>query len=513
MQNADTTLIRYVAAFALCVLQFALQSCAKAPPATSSPSSRNPLDQLRLDITQATQAPGVQRGVWGVIVHSLDRDERLFELQPDTLLVPASVAKLAAVATAADAVGWDFTYETTLRATGIVLDNVLMGDLVVVGSGDPTIGGRAGADLSDWVAALQARGISRIAGRIIGDDNALDDPRPQLAWAWDDLGYTSGALFGALNFAENRMTVTITPGPAAAAPVTIAVDPAAAMRPLANRAVTDAAGTTQLLWSEQRPGETPLTIAGSMPAGAAPARLTVSAGNPTLWFVDNLRSRLQHEGIEVAAGAWDIDDVTPAPESSPAQTIFTHRSRPLREIVQPLLKDSINLYAEAVMRLNVHGQAVMRLNAVPPGGTLTNDAALEGFSRRLTAWGAQADGQQIVDGSGLSRRGTVSAATVLTVLRHMHDPAGTSPFVTALPIAGVDGTLGERMRNTPAAGNVRAKTGAMSNIRSLAGYVRTRDSETLAFVAMVNNFEGAGTAANQALDAIAVRLASFSRRR
>jgi D-alanyl-D-alanine carboxypeptidase len=93
----------------------------------------------------------------------------------------------------------------------------------------------------------------------------------------------------------------------------------------------------------------------------------------------------------------------------------------------------------------------------------------------------------------------------------MHDPSGSSPFVTALPVAGVDGTLSERMKNTPAAGNVRAKTGTMSNIRSLAGYVKTRDGETLAFVAMVNNFEGTGAAANQALDSIAVSLASFSR--
>ena len=107
----------------------------------------------------------------------------------------------------------------------------------------------------------------------------------------------------------------------------------------------------------------------------------------------------------------------------------------------------------------------------------------------------------------------MSAETVLAVLQHMHDPSGSSPFVTALPVAGVDGTLSERMRNTPAAGNVRAKTGTMSNIRSLAGYVKTRDGETLAFVAMVNNFEGTGAAANQALDSIAVSLASFSRTR
>jgi D-alanyl-D-alanine carboxypeptidase/D-alanyl-D-alanine-endopeptidase (penicillin-binding protein 4) len=168
--------------------------------------------------------------------------------------------------------------------------------------------------------------------------------------------------------------------------------------------------------------------------------------------------------------------------------------------VQPLLKDSINLYAEAVMRLNA--------GATRPA---TNDAALDGFGKRLTAWGIPSGAQQLIDGSGLSRRDTVSPEAMLGVLQHMYEPSASSPFITGLPIAGVDGSLSDRMRNTTAAGNVRAKTGTMSNIRTLGGYATTRDGEALAFVAMVNNFEGSGAAANQALDAIAVALASFSR--
>jgi D-alanyl-D-alanine carboxypeptidase/D-alanyl-D-alanine-endopeptidase (penicillin-binding protein 4) len=93
----------------------------------------------------------------------------------------------------------------------------------------------------------------------------------------------------------------------------------------------------------------------------------------------------------------------------------------------------------------------------------------------------------------------------------MADPSGKSPFVTGLPVAGVDGSLSSRMKGTAADGNVRAKTGTMSNIRSLAGYVTTRDGERLAFVIMINNFEGTGGNANEATDAIAVRLATFSR--
>ena len=246
MQDANRTLSRHLAAFACCILHLALLSCSKASPATTpSASPRQALEQLRRDITQATQVPGVQRGVWGVVVHSLDRNERLVDLQPHTLLVPASVAKLVAVATAAEAVGWDYEYETTLQATGTIRDGVLVGDLLAVGSGDPTIGGRAGEDLSRWAAAVRAAGIRRIEGRIIGDDNAIEEPRPQLAWAWDDLGYTSGALFGALNFAENRMTVTVTPGPAPGTPSALGGDPLAASRSLVNRVVTGAVGSAQ----------------------------------------------------------------------------------------------------------------------------------------------------------------------------------------------------------------------------------------------------------------------------
>ena len=499
-------------------LLVALVGCARpsvtapaAPPPIAAPApSLDPIQQLRQEISSAIQLPGVQRGAWGIVVYSLDRNERLFELNPRMLLVPASVAKLAAVATAAEAVGWNYRFETTLRATGPIVDGVLKGDLLIVGGGDPTIAGRAGPasaeatagkdDLAGWIEALKAAGIRRIEGRIIGDDDAIEEPRPQLAWAWDDLGYTTGALFGALNLFENRLTVTVTPGIAPGTPAAISVEPYAAYRPLANRVVTVSTGAPQLVWPEQRPGEPFLTIAGTIAAGAPPTRLEVSAGNPTFWFASVFRNRLQRQGIEVLGEAWDIDDAQPPPDRASAPVIFTHQSRPLSDVVQPLLKNSINLYAEAVMRLNA-----------APGMLPTNDSALDGFRRRLEAWGIAADAQQVIDGSGLSRRDTISAEALLVILQRMQDRAGMSAFVTGLPVAGVDGSLSSRMRDTPAAGNVRAKTGTMSNIRSLAGYATTRDGEQLAFVAMVNNFEGAGAAANQALDAIAVSLASFSR--
>jgi D-alanyl-D-alanine carboxypeptidase/D-alanyl-D-alanine-endopeptidase (penicillin-binding protein 4) len=152
----------------------------------------------------------------------------------------------------------------------------------------------------------------------------------------------------------------------------------------------------------------------------------------------------------------------------------------------------------------------MRLN-VDKGAFPTNDAALAGLQKRLTAWGIPDGSYQLVDGSGLSRRDAISPDAIMTVLQRMSASSGESPFVSALPVAGVDGSLAGRMKGTAAEGNVRAKTGTMSNIRSLAGYVTSRSGEHLAFVIVINNFEGTGAAANQAIDAIAVRLAEFSR--
>jgi PBP4 family serine-type D-alanyl-D-alanine carboxypeptidase len=166
-----------------------------------------------------------------------------------------------------------------------------------------------------------------------------------------------------------------------------------------------------------------------------------------------------------------------------------------------MLKESINLYGEAVLRLNV-----------PKDIFPTNDAALEGMRMRMRDWGIPDDAWQIIDGSGLSRRNAVAPEVLIAVLQRMYDPSGQSPWMTALPIAGQDGTLETRMRGTAADGNVRAKTGTMSDVRSLAGYVRTRDGEALAFAIMADGFEGSGAAAVDAIDRIAVRLAEFSRR-
>lgn len=453
------------------------------------------------ELIAITQRPGVSRGVWGVVVESLDRQDRLAALNARQLLVPASAGKMIAVAAAVDAVGWDHRFSTTLQASGPIRDGVLEGDLWVVGGGDPSVDGRGGQPLADWVAAVRRLGITRITGRLIGDDDAMDEPRPGAMWAWDDLAYPTGAIYGALNVAENRTIVTVTPGAQAGEPTVLTfADGRAPSGEVRNLSVTTS-GRQALIWPEQRPGEARLTIDGTLPVGARPVRLGVAVGNPTLAFARALREALQAGGVTVDGAAVDVDDLASLDRGG-LRLLDTLPSPPLSTLARPLLKESINLYGEAFLRL-----------ATGEAGSRTNDAALAALRARLSAWGLEDDAIGMVDGSGLSRRDVSSTEGLVAVLRHMYDPTMASPWMTGLPIAGRDGTLRNRLRDTAAESNVRAKTGTMSNIRSLAGYVRTRDGEMLAFAAVVNNFEGTGAQAVGALDAIAVRLAEFSRRR
>ena len=196
----------------VCILHFAFcipLSCAKASPtATPSPATaRTAIAQLATRHHSATQGPGVQRGVWGIAVHSLDRNERLFELQAASAARPGLRGEDRRRSRPRQKLSAGTTSSKRRSAPrGSITDGVLRGDLLVVGSGDPTDRWPRRRGSVDVGGGVEGAGIRRIEGRIIGDDDAIEEPRPQLAWAWDDLGYPTGAIFGALNYAENRMT-------------------------------------------------------------------------------------------------------------------------------------------------------------------------------------------------------------------------------------------------------------------------------------------------------------------
>src|SRR5262245_18802179 len=151
---------------------------------------------LQRDLDSIITGPALERAFWGVLVKPVDRDERLYALNADKLMLPASTMKIVTLAAAAEKLGWDYTYTTCLFPSGPIDNGGLHGDLIVAGSGDPSIddwNGKAAQLFADWAAQLKSAGVTTIDGRIVGDDNAFDDDGLGQGWAWDDIAASFSA--------------------------------------------------------------------------------------------------------------------------------------------------------------------------------------------------------------------------------------------------------------------------------------------------------------------------------
>jgi D-alanyl-D-alanine carboxypeptidase/D-alanyl-D-alanine-endopeptidase (penicillin-binding protein 4) len=488
-------------------------ACAAHKPATAGAATSTPtapskaVRQLQSDLSQIFRAPIMARGVWGVEIRSLDSGERLYALDAGKLMMPASNMKIVTLAGTAETLGWDYRFTTTLETRAPIESGVLRGDLIVRSNGDPTINTRqkrSEAVLEEWASALRAAGITAIDGRIVGDDQAFDDEGLGAGWAWDYLQAGYAAPVGALQFNENTATLTITPA-LPGDPAIVAVTPGAGYE-IVNRAVTGAAGTEQTLEFSRRIDRAALEIAGSIPAGAATFTRTIAVVNPTIYFAQSVKDGLTARGVAVSGEAVDMDDVAAELVSQAAtepRVLVSTQSPPLTEIATVLMKVSQNLYAETFLKAT----------GAKAGGLGTTGSGRTAVRNVLTGWGVPADAYVISDGSGLSRYNYVTAETIATILERMYrDARHKDAFLATLPIAGKDGTISSRMRRTRAEGNAVAKTGSIANVRSLSGYVRTRDGEMLVFSILTNDFVIPAATVTYIADVAVEVLANFTRR-
>jgi len=447
------------------------------------------------------------RGVWGVDIRSLDTGEHLFDLNAGRLMMPASNMKIVTLAAAVDVLGWDHRFATTLETPAAIDAGVLRGDLIVRGGGDPTINtrdGRAAAVLDEWATALRAAGVQQIDGRIIGDDQLFDDEGIGPGWAWDYLQFGYAAPVGALQFNENLATLTVRPAARAGDPAQVTLTPGSGLT-LLSRVATVAAESAAGVDYRRRLDQPVLEVSGSVAAGSAPLERTVAVVNPTTFFVQSLKDGLIARGIAVSGAAVDLDDAAAELAESMAErrTMVETKSPTLREIGIVMMKVSQNLYAETLVK---------SIGAAR-GGLGTFDGGLTTVRGALAAWGVPNDGYVNADGSGLSRYNYLAAATVTAVLeREYKDERHRDAFIATLPIAGKDGTIAARMQRTRAEGNAVAKTGSISNARSLSGFVRTRDGEMLVFSILANDFVIPSATVNWIADLAVEHLANFTRR-
>jgi PBP4 family serine-type D-alanyl-D-alanine carboxypeptidase len=242
-----------------------------------------------------------------------------------------------------------------------------------------------------------------------------------------------------------------------------------------------------------------IVLRGAVPWKSKPARQTVAVESPVDYYLRALKQTLAGAGIEVAAAQTRALCET---SLRPLVLLWTHESPPLAEIVKQTLKVSQNLYAETLAR--TLGLALRGEGSFAAGKAVVEDA--------LRDMAIESGSYAYVDGSGLSRLDLVSADTMVRIFKFMYRHRYFQQFYDALPIAGVDGTIGSRMKGTRAENNVHAKTGSIAYVRSLSGYVRTADGEMLVFPIIANNFLVSSKAAEYVQDAAVERLASFTRK-
>lgn len=488
-------------ASASCAPKSAAVAAAPAAPATALMAET----QLARDLRAIFSDPVVDHGIWSVAVKSLQSGETLYTSNANRLQVPASNQKVLTTAVAAERLGWDYRYTTRIYSTGTIdpATGLLSGDLIVASDGDPTINPRhpeRWAIFDEWGKQLAAKGIRTISGHLIGDDNAFEEPGWGLGWAWDDFAFGYGAQVSALQYNENQVELMIGPGQEAGARGVILVTPTGSGLTIDHRVTTVAAGEPNRINLRRVPGSDVLVVEGQVAVGTATLTEYAAILDPTRTYLNAMRIAFRRQGVNVERTPMDIDDVRPAPDMTGATLLVEDRSPALSELIDVTLKWSRNIYAETMLR------------SLSPAGTPATDAGgLAAVGETLGSWGIAPELYLARDGSGLSRYDFLTADALTGLLTHIwNDPKHLERYRAALPVTGINGNLANRLKDTPAHGRVWAKTGSMSQVRSLSGYLVTQQDEPLVFAFLVTGFRVPQRAIDAAMDSALLRLVSFT---
>jgi len=473
-------------------------------------------EQLASAIDAQIQQPRFDAASWGIAVVSLDTGRTLYAHDADRLLQPASTAKLYTAALVLDTVGTDYRIPTQLLATRQVVQGRLEGPLILRGMGDPTLG-TPGTNM-DWAeqlaAQLAADGVHDVQGDLIADDSYFQGPQTGAGWEARDLQSWFAVPASALSVQENVAELTVAPSKAPGQPALLRLDPPGTLAHVDNHLMTSARGTRSDINLYRAPGATTLYAFGNVNEGAAPQTFKLSIGDPAWYAGTRLREALERHGVrihgELRVHHWPQPN---GEDLGKAVVLAQVLSPPVMEILERGLKRSQNLYLQNLLQIaGVKAQADAEQSGDPPAGFLSSDAwgirALDGLLDRI---GIAPGVAQIVDGAGLSRQDLSTANAMVHLLSYLAGQPYGNPLRDALPAAGVDGTLEWRMRNTAAMDNVHAKTGSMTHVRCLVGYVTTASGEHLAFAIMLNNFVRSADepSPSRNLDAIVELLAAF----
>jgi len=512
--------------FAAVVRAGAANTAAQSEPPKSASSSgratnvkpmvRAEVEQFRKRAEAALSAAGPDKGSWGILVTDAGTGEVLYSRNPDSYFMPASVAKLFATALALAALGPDYRVRSRVKAMGpIDANGVLHGDLILIGAGDANLSNRkfpfdkkeeregppekALAELAD---AVVAHGVKEITGDVIGDDSMFGYVRFPSGWLADDFLWSYGAAVSAITFNDNVLPLVLHPGDRQDDAARYDGALGEHFYNIEFSVGTGPRGSKEDLAVARYPGSRVIRITGTIPVDAPPRKLSIGIEEPAEYAAYVLLRLLEARGIQmdrsrfIARHAEDPGDGSGDGAPVSETVVAEHVSVPLSDDVRLTNKNSENLHAELELLLAAHEKT----------GARNYEDALK-FADAFFKTAGIADGDVVLsDASGLSRKDLVTPRAVVQLLHYASTQPWGELYRSSLPVAGEDGTLSERMKNTAAAGRIFAKTGTIGHGNTLAGYATTVRGGQLLFSILGNNNNMHAQDANKVIDAICVAM-------
>src|SRR2546426_10043629 len=472
--------------------------------------------------------PDLARGFWGIEVVSLPSGRILYAQNADKLFTPASNTKLFTSAAALALVGPDHKFHTTVETTG-ALDKHgrLIGDLVLMGRGDPNLSGRELPYdlhterndhpiqvLENLADTLVQKGVKYVDGDIVADDSYFAFERYGEGWSPDDLVWGDGAPVSALTINDNVLFVNILPADRAGERAFVNVTPFADYYRIDNRIITTPGGTGRKIFINREPGSTVLTLWGNMPMDDQGANEALAIEDPAEFAAKLFRSLLERRGIAVygrqrthhtelaSLSTFSVTAIAPSRGGDDNQfrplqmnqplVLASNDSKPLIEDVRVINKVSQNLHAEILLRLLGREKGT--------AGTI--EGGLEVLRGFLNQADVPSDHYVFYDGSGLSRQNLVTPHAVVQLLQYADSQPWGVSFRDTLPLAGTDGSLYDRFKALDVQGRVRAKTGSLGGVKALSGYATTNRGDPVAFSILSNNFNLPDKRINETIDSL-----------
>jgi D-alanyl-D-alanine carboxypeptidase/D-alanyl-D-alanine-endopeptidase (penicillin-binding protein 4) len=458
------------------------------------------------------------RQLWGIALVD-ERGRLLYGRNPDRMFIPASNTKLVVSAVASALLPPEWKVRTSVYGAGPVVGGTVAGDLVLYGRGDPTmtvhcyatdttLAGVCDQDpfqrLRELADSLQAHGVRGIAGDLVGDGSYFTPEIVHPAWEGYDLNWWYAAPVSGLGFNDNSINLKWGPGPLEDAPGTLTVFPELGDVHIENRSRTVAPGTATTMDFFREPGTLTLWMEGTVAADSPGGTEYFALPDPNLFTARAFRTALAERGISVLGTTRSTTDSLRYAAVRASTPLGEVESRPLRDWVFPILNTSQNWFAD--MLLKQLGRQFGR------SGSWHDGIEVE---RRFLIDSVKADSTQFAlsDGSGLASSNLVSPLTFTQILQFIRRHPRYPTFQAGLPQSGNTGSLRKRFVDTPLEGRVRAKTGSISRVNTISGYIELADGRVLTFSVQANHHDQPSRSILAELDSVVVDMGTMMGKR